>query len=79
MPSSKRAYKDMEKFKEYRRKGKKRNYDRGAVGCKRHSWTLEEDQLVLASVISDRELSKIIKHSVRAIQIRRNRLKNFLE
>lgn len=79
MPSSKRTYKDMEKFKEYRRKGKKRNYDRGAVGCERHSWTLEEDQLVLASMISDRELSKITRHSVRAIQIRRNRLKKILE
>lgn len=79
MPSSKRTYKDMKKFKEYRRRGKKRNYDRGAVGCKRHPWTLEEDQLVLASMISDRELSRIIKHSVHAIQIRRSRLKKLLE
>lgn len=79
MPSSKRTYKDMEKFKEYRRKGRKRNYDRGAVGCERHPWTLEEDQLVLASTVSDRELSKITRHSVRAIQIRRNRLKKILE
>ena len=39
-------------------------------------YTCEEDKLVLAHSIPDRELAKKLGRSVQSIQIRRNRLKN---
>lgn len=41
-------------------------------------WTSEQDKKVLKHDISDSELSAIIHHSVKAIQIRRSRLKKAL-
>ena len=38
-------------------------------------WTAEQDKMVLEHLITDTELSKIIQHSVKAIQVRRCRLK----
>lgn len=45
-----------------------------------HSYyTPEEDRLILAHEITDTELSKKIKHSVKSIQIRRSRLKKYIK
>lgn len=47
----------------------------GAFMYEARSWDEFEDRLVLSHAIPDRELSKKIRRSVTAIQIRRNRLK----
>ena len=42
-------------------------------------YTPEDDKLILEHTITDNELSKKIKHSVKSIQIRRSRLKKRLQ
>ena len=74
MPNRKENYADMEKFRKTRKEQRKRYYDKTAWK-KPKSWTEEDDKSVLSHDITDTELSKIIGHSVRAIQIRRSRLK----
>lgn len=74
MPLRRDAYKDFDKFKETRRKQKLRYY-RKSQGYEPSNWTLEHDEMVLDHAISDTELSKIIHHSVGAIQQRRCALK----
>jgi len=65
----------MERYKEYKRNSKKRNYAIGRIGSVRHKWTEEEIELMLETKLTDRELSKIIQHSVGAIQAKRHKLK----
>lgn len=60
-----------------RNKQRRRNYARSA-NYSPNEWTHEKDSMVLEHSISDRELSKIIHHSVQAIQVRRCRLKKEL-
>lgn len=79
MPSSKIDYKDLDKYAEYMNRNKKKNYAKGNVDCKQHNWTVEEVNLIMESKLTDRELSKIINHSVQAIQIQRSRVRNKLE
>ena len=74
MPNRKENYADMEKFRKTRKEQRKRYYDKTAWK-ELKSWTEEDDKSVLSHDITDTELSKIIGHSVRAIQIRRSRLK----
>lgn len=57
------------------KEGKRRNYEKGRIGCFRHSWTISEIKMVEEHSITDRELSKIIHHSVAAIQTKRMQLK----
>lgn len=71
----KKDYKDMEKYRKYKNNSQKKNYKIGRIGAMRHKWTEEEIELILMSKLTDRELSKIIKHSVQAIQIKRSRVK----
>lgn len=71
----KKFYKDMEKYRNYKNNSQKRNRKIGRIGTIRHKWTKEEIQLILTSKLTDRELSKIIKHSIQAIQIKRSRVK----
>ena len=68
--------------KEYRKgKGKlayktwKNNYYAKTAIYSHSYYTPEEDRLILAHEITDNELSRKIKHSVKSIQIRRSRLK----
>ena len=77
MPLRKEKYKDMEKLRNTRNSQRKRYYDKTATYAP-IPWTLEQDKAVLEHSITDTELSKIIKHSVCAIQIRRSRLKKLL-
>ena len=44
-----------------------------------HSWSAAEDAMVLEHSITDHELSEKIGRSVKAIQIRRSRLKKMKE
>lgn len=74
MPNRKNGYRDMEKFKKTRNAQKQRYYNQTAI-YKPSRWTCEQDTMVLEHTIPDSELSSIIKHSVRAIQHRRCRLK----
>ncbi len=57
--------------KNYKHLDNKRYYEKGRVGCFRHRWLPEEDELVLKHEICDREIAKITHHSVKAIQTRR--------
>lgn len=75
MGGRRELYKDLNKYKQNRYRCKMRNYKRGNIDCERHKWTPEEDKLLLDCILTDRELSKVIHHSVQAIQIRRSRLK----
>lgn len=54
---------------------KRKYYNDRAVGCEWHYWDEWEDELVMEHSMTDTELSKKIKHSVKAIQGRRHRLK----
>lgn len=54
---------------------KNKYYRERAIGCERHHWDEWEDELVMEHSMTDTELSKKIKHSVKAIQGRRHRLK----
>lgn len=74
MPIRKKSYKDMDRFNKTRNAQRKRYYDKTAI-YEPSRWTSEQDKLVLEHTVSDTELSTLIGHSVRAIQIRRWRLK----
>ena len=74
MPNRKENYRDMRKFLITRNAQRKRYYDKTAI-YEPSSWTNDQDRLVLEHMITDSELSSLIGHSVRAIQIRRCRLK----
>lgn len=51
----------------------------GACMYEPRSWSPEDDELVLHSELSDRDLGKLLRRSVGAIQHRRNRLKRGLK
>lgn len=74
MPNRKYAYADMEKFRKTTKAQQKRYYNKTNFHCS-SIWTAEQDKMVLEHLITDTELSKIIQHSVKAIQVRRCRLK----
>ncbi|MBQ2937904.1 MAG: hypothetical protein IJE05_03370 [Clostridia bacterium] len=78
MANRKENYKDMEKWRKALNAQKKRYYSKTAI-YKPSTWTLEHDRLILEHNATDAELSKIIKHSVNAIQKRRCRLKKMLK
>lgn len=74
MPNRKYAYADMQKFRKTTNAQKKRYYSKTEFYGP-SNWTVEQDKMVLDHLITDTELSKIIHHSVKAIQVRRCRLK----
>lgn len=59
---------------EARNAAKARNYNQTGPSSG-EPWTQEEDRRVLAHTIPDRQLAAEINRSVRAIQIRRSRIK----
>ena len=77
MPSRLKFYRDLEKLKEYRKRGRKSNYIKGRIfsNGEYRPYTNRECRLILAHKIFDRELARILKRSVQAIQIMRCRLK----
>lgn len=74
MPNRKYAYANMQKFRKTTNAQKKRYYSKTEFYGP-STWTVEQDKMVLEHLITDTELSKIIRHSVKAIQVRRCRLK----
>lgn len=76
MPKTKKDYRNVEKYDEYVRRNKKKNYLRGTEGSVRHLWTDEEiDMIMNKNGLTDREIALKIKHSVEAIQVKRNKIK----
>lgn len=78
MPLRKEKYADMEKYDKTRKKQRNRYYKTSAIYSP-NSFTSEQDEKILRHDIPDSELSAIIHHSVKAIQIRRSRLKKALK
>lgn len=74
MPLRKEKYRNMEKFTKTRNSQRQRYYEKTAK-YPPNFWTQDQDEKVLKHDIPDSELSAIIHHSVKAIQIRRSRLK----
>ena len=74
MPNFIKNYRDKEKCRKTRNRQRQRNYAKTAIYPPKE-WAEEDDALVLEHKMSDRELSKLIEHSVQAIQVHRSRLK----
>lgn len=72
------AYASLDKWKDTCRKQKQRYYGKTQIYSdvsKKCKWTYEEDMKILRHEKSDHELASELKRSVRAIQVRRCRLK----
>ncbi|MBR0575714.1 hypothetical protein KCG48_05080 [Proteiniclasticum sp. BAD-10] len=67
-------YADMAQFRKTRNAQRHRYYAKTS-GYSRRQWTQEEMTLVMDRSLSDSELSEKIGRGVRAIQIKRNRMK----
>lgn len=74
----KKNYKDMKKYKAYKRRNDRRYYAKTAT-YEKVEWTPEQEELVLKHEMTDTQLSNLIGHSVKAIQIKRCRLKKLLK
>ena len=73
----KNQYRDIEKYKEYKRRYQAKARKRGGAGLfGSRPWSVEEDLEILKIGNTDRELSKKIQRSVGAIQKRRYKLKH---
>ena len=70
----KNNYADIEKYRQYHNRSFQRYYSKTAI-YKPHGYTEEEDNLILKHDMTDHEISDLIGHSVKAIQIRRCKLK----
>lgn len=70
----KKDYKDLTKWKDTCKRQNLKYYRKTQKYERRH-WTNHEDKLVLERTMTDTELSEKIKRSVKAIQLRRHRLK----
>ena len=70
----KSEYRDLKKHAETCQRQNKRYYAKTTMG--RHLWQKWQDDLIVAHEMTDHQLSKIVGHSVKAIQVRRSRLKN---
>lgn len=71
---NKNGYRDMEKYRQTRRRQTRKYYKRTAK-YPRRDWTDYEDNMILDHAIPDRELSAILNRSQMAICVRRCRLK----
>ena len=66
-----------DKFREYREKYKtKYRKETGSGQYDNRPWTEQEVEMILKHELSDRELSKELRRSVQAIQVKRCKLKN---
>ncbi len=70
----KKEYKNLDKYHETCRRQKQRYYGKTQL-YEKHSWSCKEDEIVLERNMTDTEISSAIGRSVRAIQVRRSRLK----
>ena len=74
----KNSYKDLDKWRKTCRKQNQKYYNKTAFKYEKRTWDTFEDEIILKHELSDTQLSEILHRSVRAIQIRRSRLKNNL-
>ena len=73
---AKKLYKDMEKYKEYKRRSQKKYREKTNAGkYPKRGYTFKEDMMILEQSMTDRELAEKLQRSVGAIQHRRNRLR----
>ena len=83
MPSWIKRYKDKEKYAEQIRirRNKERDiyYKKSALYSGKKRFTEEDCKMILNSDLTDSELSILIEHSVRSIQMKRTRLKREME
>lgn len=77
MPKSLKRYTDPMKAREYRNRQRKINYDRcpGDPTVSRSRYTEDEERLIAGWKGTDRELSAATGRGVRAIQIKRHRMR----
>lgn len=73
----KNGYRDPEKYRQYKNRTFRKYYGKTAI-YPSHRYTDDEDELILKHEMTDHELSNLIGHSVKSIQIRRHRLKEKL-
>jgi len=75
MSCRRKDYKNLDKYRETRKKQKQRYRDRtGSSLYIPKKWEEWEDELVVKHEVSDNELSLMLERSVQAIQVRRWRL-----
>lgn len=72
----KSEYKDLEKYKKTKREQEKRYYGKtqDALNSRKY-WTSREIKMIMAKNMSDRELSRILGWSMKAIQVKRCKIK----
>ena len=69
----KEGYRDLSHWRKTCDRQRKKYYDKTSIYPPQR-WTVEEDRMVLERKMTDNELSRIIHHSVKTIQVRRLRL-----
>ena len=69
----KHGYKDLEKWKAACMRAKKKYYRKTAL-YRPSRFTAKQCEMILEHSMTDAELSKLIHHSVEAIQVKRSRL-----
>ena len=69
----KERYRDLSLWRKTCDRQRKKYYAKTAIYPPQR-WTVEEDRMVLEHKMTDSQLSRIIHHSVKAIQVRRSRL-----
>lgn len=73
----KSKYKDLEKYKKTKREQQKRYYDKTQDALNsRKCWTPREIKIIMAKNMSDRELSRILGRSMKAIEVKRSKIKH---
>lgn len=73
---NKKDYKDIEKYREAKRRQAERYRKRTGSGLyDKRNYTYEEDMMILKQETTDRELAAKLERSVGAIQLRRYRLR----
>ena len=73
----KSKYKDLEKYKKTKREQQKRYYAKtqDALNSRKY-WTPREIKIIMAKNMSDRELSRILGRSMKAIEVKRSKIKH---
>lgn len=78
MPKALKKYADSDKARAYRNRQRKINYDRDGSDRRnnRKRWSSYEIDMILECELTDREIARIIGRSVKAIHVKRAKLKH---
>lgn len=68
-----RKYKEKAWYKQQRQKSKESYYSSSGT-FPRRNWTDEEEEVIMTSTQSDKELSRLLSRSVKSIQVHRSKL-----